>query len=150
MILIIPLLGFAQQENVEIIKFDQFEALMNSSSDDLKIFNFWATWCGPCVKEIPHFEEANNNFENAEIYLISLDFASNILRVEQFIKKKDLKNKVYLLDEIDYNSWIDKVSKEWSGAIPASLFIDRNGKKTFIEGEMTKEELFNTIEKHSK
>ncbi|WP_414734302.1 TlpA family protein disulfide reductase, partial [Cecembia rubra] len=61
--------------------------------------------------------------------------------VTDFMKRRNITSPVYLLNDVDYNQWIDKVDPEWSGAIPATLFVKPNGVRSFYEGEMTYEEL---------
>ena len=136
------------QESVEIIKFDRLESLINDQGEKVKIINFWATWCGPCVKELPHFEAAREEFsDKVSVNLISLDFADQLSKVNRFVQKKALKSDIYLLDEIDYNTWIDKVDRSWTGAIPATLIInEKTGERKFVESELEEEELYSLIQ----
>lgn len=136
-------LNLNAQDKAEIIKFDKLDALIKEEGNQIKIINFWATWCAPCIKELPHFESAAKNYENQlSVNLISLDFADQLNKVHKFVERKGIQSKVYLLDEIDYNSWIDRVDKSWSGAIPATLIIDeKTGKRKFVESELTEAEL---------
>ncbi len=99
---------------------------------------------------MPLFEVVNAQ-EGVEVVFISLDNASDVdPRVTGFITKRNIQSQVYLLDEVDYNKWIDKVSPEWSGAIPASLFINqKTGEKVFHEGELKETELQEIIDKLS-
>ena len=77
-----------------------------------------------------------------DVILINLDFVEGLEKVKRFIKKKSIKNEVILLDEIDYNTWIDRVNPNWSGAIPATLIIGPHAvNKKFLEGELTSAEL---------
>ncbi len=109
----------AQAQQVSVVKFDALESLLSKKSDKLLVINFWATWCGPCVKEMPYFETALDTYEeDMELYFISLDYADQIEKVKNFVSKKSLDAKVMILDELDYNSWIDRVDPSWSGAIP--------------------------------
>ena len=135
------------QHKVEVIKFDQLRNLIDEIGDRVRVINFWATWCGPCVKEIPYFEAARISYgDEISVNLISLDFADQLDKVHKFMERKKIASDVYLLDEIDYNSWIDKVDKSWSGAIPATLIIDqKTGKRKFVESELTEEELNSLI-----
>ena len=125
----------------EIITFEQFEEIVNAPSDKFRIYNFWATWCGPCVKEMPYFENLQKADSSLELVFISLDDGRKPERVISFIEKKGIKAPVFLLDDVDYNKWIDKVDTSWSGAIPASLFIKSDGTRSFHEGEVTEIEL---------
>ncbi len=121
------------QNSVEIIKFTDLDKLMQKD-DGIYVINFWATWCRPCVAEIPDFEILANNFRlnNVKVVFISLDFKRDLEGVKKFIEDKKISSPVYLLDEPDYDSWIDKVSTKWSGAIPATL-ISKGNRKEFYE-----------------
>jgi thiol-disulfide isomerase/thioredoxin len=129
-------IGIAQ---TTVVKFDHIEKLLNDkSSDKILVINFWATWCAPCVKEIPLFETFQaNNKETVVVKLFSLDYADKVDKVNAFVKRKQLKCEVFLLDEIDGNSWIDKVDPTWGGAIPATIIINpKTGHRKFIEKEL--------------
>lgn len=123
--------------------FDGLESYLNQKNDTLYVINFWATWCVPCVKELPHFEKLNQKYKNDKfkLILISLDFPKMIeSRVIPFMKQKKLKAEVIVLNDPDANSWIEKVAKEWSGAIPATV-IYKNEKRKFYEQSFTEVEL---------
>lgn len=113
------------------------QEIMNIQDDKTYIINFWATWCGPCVKELPFFEEIGKKYQGSdvEVILVSLDFAKYLDRqVKPFINKKGLKNTIVLLDDPKTNDWIDKVDPSWSGAIPITLFKTKEN-KAFYEKE---------------
>lgn len=142
--------AFAQ--DVKVIKFDELQALRQSPGDTLYVVNFWATWCKPCIKELPYFEAANAAYKDqpVKVILVSMDAAEDLeKRVKPFAQKRGLKSDLLLLDETDGNSWIDKLEPKWSGAIPATmLFNNKRGHYEFIEREMTQEELQALIEKY--
>ena len=142
LILFFFLVSFLIKGQVEIFKFSELEEIMTVNDGQVKVINFWATWCAPCVKELPYFENANNIYKEkgVDIVLINLDFVEQKQKVEKFIIKHNIKNRVVLLDEIDYNSWIDKVDSNWSGAIPATIFIG-NKQRKFVEGELKQDQL---------
>lgn len=121
----------ASAQSVTIIKFDDFLAMSSKPNDTTYVFNFWATWCKPCIEELPSFEAANSAFANdkVKVILISLDFKRQVEAVNKFIADKQLKSQVYLLDEVNYNKWIDQVDASWTGAIPATVII--NNKKQY-------------------
>ncbi len=125
--------GSFAQNNVEVIKFTDLEQLIKAENK-ISVINFWASWCKPCVSEMPVFETLAENFRlnNVSVIFISLDFKRDLTTVEKFVTEHQIKSKVYLIDEPDYNSWIDKVSPQWSGAIPATL-ISNGTRQEFYE-----------------
>jgi thiol-disulfide isomerase/thioredoxin len=130
---------------IEVIDIPELEKLIREVDSDIRVINFWATWCGPCVKELPYFEKISLDprFDNVEIFLVSLDFIQDLdTRVKNFVNKKNIQSTVLLMKNTDYNSWIDKVDSSWSGAIPATLIIDaESGKRKFIEKTLEEGEL---------
>ena len=139
----------AQAQKAELTFFEVLKKRYESKNDSLYVINFWATWCKPCIEELPYFEQSNNEFKSlpVKIILVNLDFNSRVKTgVESFIEKKEIKsNLVHLLDT-DPNLWINQVDSAWSGAIPATVMI-KNGKKIFFKaGEMKYKELRETID----
>jgi thiol-disulfide isomerase/thioredoxin len=130
-------------QSATVIKFSELQKILRTKPDQIQVLNFWALWCAPCIKELPLLEKLNTeNSFNAKITLINLDYADKVEKVNEFIARKNIKSEVLLLDEIDYNSWIDKVDRGWSGAIPATLvFNPKTGKRKFVEKELKEGEL---------
>jgi len=120
----------------KIAVYDNYAALEKavlSDNNTTYVVNFWATWCAPCVKELPHFEQLNSENKNVKVVLVSLDFKNQYeAKLLPFLKKKAIKSEVVLLTDKDYNTWLPAVDKDWSGSIPATLII-KNGKKVFVE-----------------
>jgi hypothetical protein len=80
-----------------------------------------------------------------KVVLVSLDFPNQLdRRVIPFLKEKNISAPVYLMTDLDYNSWIDRVDPSWSGAIPATLIFNRE-KRVFLEQELTRDELFKQV-----
>jgi thiol-disulfide isomerase/thioredoxin len=107
-------------------KFDDLEKALVKENDTLYVFNFWATWCAPCVKELPYFEafHIENSNKKIKVILVSLDFSKQLeSNFKPFLKKKNYSTEVVLLNDKDYNSWLPKVDAEWSGSIPATWLI---------------------------
>lgn len=120
-------------------------------NDTLYVVNFWATWCQPCVEELPDFMKVNSEFksEKFKMILVSLDKASDFeTKVKNYIKTNNITPDVYVLsDNKRMNEWIPKINKNWSGAIPATA-IYKNGKQVFFtEGQISYNDLVNTINK---
>jgi thiol-disulfide isomerase/thioredoxin len=131
-------------QNARIVKVADVLNLIENKSDKIQVLNFWATWCAPCVKELPAFEKLNAERSDYKVTLISLDLDldPDPAKVYRFIDKKQLKSDVLLLDEKDPNSWIDKISPEWSGALPATLVVNsKTGKRKFVEKSLTEADL---------
>lgn len=128
--------------SIPVINYDEFKKRLEDVEDDkLYVFNFWATWCKPCVEEIPYFEEINKNYNAVEVVLVSLDFSEKLEElVVPFANKYQLVSEVVLLDDTRSFYWIPDVDENWSGAIPATLMFSKNGKE-FFEKAFTFEEL---------
>jgi thiol-disulfide isomerase/thioredoxin len=136
-------------QTAELIKIGDLQKMVEGKSDKIQVLNFWATWCAPCIKELPLFEEMNINRSDVEISLVSidLDLDPNPDKVHRFVARKKLKSNVYILDERDPNSWINKIDESWSGAIPATLVVNlANGKRRFVERELKEGDLEKIIE----
>ena len=120
----------------KVAVYDNYSVLKNeilSDKNTIYVVNFWATWCGPCVKELPHFERLNSENKNIKVVLLSLDFKNQFeSKLLPFLKKKSIKSEVVLLTDTNYNSWLPIVDKDWSGSIPATLII-KNGRQFFVE-----------------
>ena len=128
---------------VESYDFALFENYLNLTENKIYVINFWATWCLPCVKELPFFEAIHANYKgkNVEVILVSLDMPQKIQNgLIPFIKKKKLQSRIIHLNDPDANAWIEKVNKDWSGAIPATVIYTTN-KRKFYEQSFTYEEL---------
>jgi thiol-disulfide isomerase/thioredoxin len=149
-LLISPYLLVSQNyREVATVDFKTFEPWLKKQNDTTYVINFWATWCAPCVKELPDFEKINKKFESQKfkMLLVSLDFARDKeKRLIPFLEKNQLRAEVVLLSAPNANVWIDIVDESWSGAIPATL-IYKNNRKVFHEGGYTFDELDQIISK---
>jgi len=133
----------AVAQKAAIVKFDRIESIIKTTSNEIQVINFWATWCGPCVKELPLFNALTIRQDaGVKVTLVSVDYADKIGQVNKFIARNKLKPEVLLLDELDYNAWIDKVDPGWGGAIPATLFVNtKTGQRKFVDKELKEGEL---------
>lgn len=130
----------ALAQKPRIVKLDKLLQIMENRSDKIQIINFWATWCAPCVKELPLFEKLHNEGNpdiNVTLVSMDLDLDPNPDKVYKFVARKKIQSEVLLLDEQNPNSWIDKIEKDWSGALPATIVINqKTGQRKFIEKEL--------------
>ena len=138
-------------QEVRVYKhFDDFEHLLHYNNDTIYVINFWATWCKPCVEELPYFQQLNRKFKDKKfkMILVSLDFEKNIdSKVKPFIRDRDLQAKVVLLADPSQYEWIDRVNKDWSGSIPITI-IYNNDYYFFKEGSINFDSLNEIIIKN--
>ena len=137
-------------DTIEIVDFNGFYSKIDlSSTEKTYVINFWATWCAPCVKELPYFEKINNEFneENVEVILVSLDFPSQIeSKLKPYLKRNKIKSQVILLDDSKMNTWVPKVFEKWDGGIPATLIVNSTN-YNFYPQTFEEQELFTEIRK---
>lgn len=134
-------------QEVSLISIDQMNKRIADGKDTTYVINFWATWCLPCVKELPHFEKLNTEGSQVKVkvLLVSVDYLSKLNEaVIPYVKSRKLKSEVFLLNEKDQQQYIDRIDKNWSGTIPATLFIKKDQRK-FEEKEFTYGELLFVI-----
>jgi thiol-disulfide isomerase/thioredoxin len=132
-----------------VYKINDLLKRIHNNSDTTYVVNFWATWCKPCVAELPEFEKLHLEYKGSKIkvLLVSIDFVEEIdKKLKDFLDKNKYTCEVVLLDEINGNDFINQISEQWSGAIPATLITRSNKLSTeFHEGKMNFEGLTKII-----
>lgn len=140
---------FAQAQQTALLKLPALQALIEAPSEQIKVINFWATWCAPCIKELPLFEKLTELRKDVKVTLVSMDIDldPNPDKVNKFVIRKKIKSEVVILDEKNPNAWIDKIDKAWSGALPATIIINtKTGKRKFVEKELHEGDLEKLID----
>jgi thiol-disulfide isomerase/thioredoxin len=115
-----------------------------SNPDTVYVVNFWATWCKPCIEELPYFEKLQATYKNQplKVLLVSMDFQSKLNAVKTFARTHKLASEVYLAQRKSDQELIDAIDKDWSGALPGTLIVNgKKGIRKFQEQEFTYEEL---------
>jgi thiol-disulfide isomerase/thioredoxin len=116
-----------------------------SKTEKPTIFNFWATFCKPCVAEIPYFQQLVKKYEKegVELVLISLDLSEAYPKqISSFATKYKFTSPIKFLAETNADLFCPAVDESWSGAIPASLFVNnKTGYRKFFEEQLSKEKL---------
>lgn len=125
---------FNKVTSVKSYTYKELKPLLEKKDAKTYIVNFWATWCAPCVKELPYFEQINQEYKdkNVEVILVSLDFPKQVeKKLIPFINTKELQSKVVLLDDANEDFWIKDIDSTWSGAIPVTIIYNKNKRKFY-------------------
>jgi thiol-disulfide isomerase/thioredoxin len=148
-IVLLVISSFIFSQEIRSVKITELEKIIAESKTPL-IINFWATWCQPCIEEIPYFlEEVKENNASASsadsltILLVSLDFKEAFPKgISSFAAKRKIKAPIVWLDETNADYFCPKIDAKWSGAIPATLFINKKtGHRNFVEEQISHEQL---------
>ena len=129
--------------------FDEFEHILHQDNDTTYLINFWATWCSPCVAELPYIDAMNNQYKDSKFknILVSLDFEKQIdTRLVSFLNTNKIQSDIVVLLDGKSSRWIDKVDSQWSGAIPITIIYNKD-KRLFFEKQFhSEQELVDLIE----
>ncbi len=130
---------------IRMVSWETLRKLLNEPNDTTYVINFWATFCKPCVAELPHFDKLQSayQYQKVRILLVSMDFIKDFEnRVIPFVRERGLQSQVWLLKETNAGQWIDEIDPGWSGALPATVFVHPGQKqRRFYNKEFNMEEL---------
>ncbi len=141
--LLITTISFSQE--IKKVKIEDVVNMIDTSSTPI-IVNFWASWCQPCIHEIPWFEKAVAELKDKQVkmVLVSLDFGKDYREklLDQFVKKQGYTSTVVWLDETNADKFCPKIDSSWDGSIPVTLMVNNQKKyRQFFEYQL-KEERF--------
>ncbi len=135
-VIFILLSGIASStQEVQKIKITDLEKTISESKTPL-IVNFWATFCIPCLEEIPYFEESvkRHRKDSLKLLLVSLDLKDDYNKIRPFAAKRKFTSKIVWLSETNADYFCPKIDSAWSGALPATLFVNnKTGYRKFYE-----------------
>lgn len=120
---------------IPVLNYEELRPLLHLDNDTTYVVNFWATWCVPCVKELPYFIQLDSMYQMDafKLVLVSLDFRKDYLRkLQPFVRERGLERNVLVLEDNRSNFWIDDIDKTWSGSIPATL-VFKGKERVFLE-----------------
>ncbi len=124
-------LGYAQKiSSIPELDKSKFDDLL-SWHQDKKVVSFWASWCQPCMEELPLFSELKLRHPEVKVILVNLDFAKDVERkvlpIANETRYKDCE--IVRVSGLDADEWIAQVNINWDGAIPATrMWMDKNDK----------------------
>lgn len=139
-ILLLLLSGLgARAQQADLVTLEELQQILRSEGEHIQVVNFWATWCAPCIKELPLLEKLTKDNREVKVRLVSMDMDldPNPDKVRKFAARKNIQSQILILNERNSNQWIEKIDKSWSGALPATLVVNNNnGKRKFVEKEL--------------
>ena len=134
----------AQNQPIRKVKINDLMKIIDTSTVPL-VVNFWASWCAPCIKEIPWFEQSVASFKDQKVKLIlvSLDFAEDYPKaIAAFAKKNNYTSTIVWLDETNADEFCPKIDKQWDGAIPVTLMVNKKkGYRKFYAQQLPEQRL---------
>ena len=146
---LIVFLSFSVNAQLHKVSYSNLQhRIENPENDTLYVVNFWATWCAPCVHELPGFKHAQDSVvsANTKYIFVSLDFPGKEEQVSALFNKQKLEGELIMLTDTDANDWIFKVNKDWQGNIPVTLMSNPfKGVTYFHEGTIEANALINKI-----
>jgi thiol-disulfide isomerase/thioredoxin len=146
-IFIISFLLFAIGINAQQIKSIKITELTQAIKESKKplIVNFWASFCVPCLEEIPYFEELAEKYklQNVSLLLVSLDLKKSYPdTIEACIKKHKISAPVAWLNEDNADYFCPRIDSNWMGNMPSSLFVNNaTGYYRFFDEQLCREKL---------
>ena len=142
-IVLVSILATADAQGVRRIKIADLEKTIRESKTPL-IINFWATYCVPCLEEIPYFQNAvkRHQKDSLQLLLVSVDLKDDYAAIKPFMSRRKITARVVWLNETNADYFCPKVDSAWSGAIPATLFVNnKTGYRKFYEEQIKEDRL---------
>ena len=105
-------------------------ALAKNDTENLLLINVWATWCGPCIVELPDFVAINRMYRRRQFQMatISIDEPSQKEAALEVLKEQHVSSANYISEIADRDRFADLLDKEWAGPVPYTLLIAPGGK----------------------
>lgn len=111
------------------------------------IINFWGTWCGPCMAEMPDFDRVADEYAD-DVVVIAIHSVSGKENAPQYIEDNFADSKIYFAYDTSLSATLDMYYAILGGtsSYPRTIVLDENGVITFIhEGKMSYEQIVDTI-----
>jgi thiol-disulfide isomerase/thioredoxin len=137
--------------NVKAIGEPELKSILNSHQGQLLLVNVWATWCKPCREEFPDLVRLQDFYKgkNVRVITISADYPDEIeSKILPFLKKFNINFPVYVQNFPKQEDFINRMNKDWNGALPATFIYDKKGRQqVFFIGKKDFDSFREEIEK---
>ena len=138
--LILLFVTAAYSQKVRKVQITDVEAYIQKADHPL-VVSFWATWCAPCVEEIPWLQSTVAKYadKKVELVLVSLDFQRDFpSKIESFIKQRKFEATFFWLNETNADYFCPKIDPKWDGNIPCTLLINNKTQyRRFFNRQLT-------------
>ena len=146
----ILLLSVINAQEIPKWKITKLQSYIKESKSPI-IITFWATYCKPCVQELPYFQELVKKYESAgiKLLLVSLDFEQFYPeKIKRFADKQKYTAPIVWLNESNADYFCPKIDSSWTGVMPATVLVNnKTGYRNFFEAQISKEKMEMEIKK---
>lgn len=131
-----------QAQEIRKMNIDELESYIQSRSQPA-VINFWATWCAPCIEEMPWFNKIVGQHKDVELIFVSVDNEKAFPeKIRAVINQKKIKATILWLSETNADIFCPRIDKSWGGSIPATLLMNhKSSYRKFIEEQLSPPEL---------
>ncbi len=151
----VPVVSTTRESQVTVVNADALADLLDASQGDILVVNFWATWCKPCLEEMPElasFYEANaKHTKGVQFVSVSANAPVKLKEsVEPYLLKNEIPFPVYVIDADSPDELVETLDlseADWDGSLPATFLFDESGslRRVWLT-EVTRDELQTTVE----
>jgi len=137
----------AGEDSVKFINIAGLQEFISQHRGEVLVINVWATWCVPCVEEIPDLTTLTKE-DHVRVVGISIDDPEDVpSKVIPFLKKHAVLYPVFVKAAGNDEAFINALNEKWTGAVPVTFVYDSTGKqRTMLVGKQSYAVLHKTVE----